>query len=58
MDELDIWCDSIDAAVFSGDVLFDAMKRQTLKLMAQRWLKEIERHETIIGQEGKDAARI
>lgn len=38
-------CEQIDASVFSGDLLFDPVARNALKECAERWLREIKRHE-------------
>jgi hypothetical protein len=38
-------CEGIDAAVFNGDLLFDADKRDLLKEYMGRWLRAIEAHE-------------
>ncbi len=38
-------CEGIDAAVFSGDLLYDADKRDMLKEYMKRWLRAVGEHE-------------
>lgn len=38
-------CESIDATVFSSDMLWCAEDREMLKMYATRWLKAINVHE-------------
>lgn len=39
-------CESIDASVFSSDMLFDDERRKTLKDYIGRWTRAIEEHES------------
>lgn len=39
-------CESIDASVFSGDMLFDDERRKMLKDYIGRWARAIEAHES------------
>lgn len=41
--------DGIDAAVFSGDVLYDSDTREPLKESCERWLRAIAEHEKTNG---------
>ena len=43
--------DNIDAAVFSGDMLYDNELRDTLKEHCERWLRAIEAHEDFMADE-------
>jgi hypothetical protein len=38
-------CEGIDAAVFSGDLLFDGDRRELLKGYVERWVRAVEAHE-------------
>ena len=38
-------CESIDASVFSGELLFNDEERAELKQYAERWLRAIAEHE-------------
>jgi hypothetical protein len=38
-------CEQIDAAVFSGDTLYDDDDRAALKEYVQRWVRAIDSHE-------------
>jgi hypothetical protein len=44
-------CDTIDAAVFTGDFLENASHRKDLKEFCERWLREIERFEEMDREE-------
>lgn len=46
-------CESIDASVFSSDMLFDDERRNMLKDYIARWTRAINEHEA---PEAKDAA--
>ena len=46
-------CEGIDAAMFSGDVLWDDKARAELRVYVERWLRAIDQHE----QEEKDEHR-
>lgn len=45
--------DVIDAAVFSGDMLFDDVDRGELKVYIERWGRAIDVHEKIEEEEMK-----
>ena len=47
-------CESIDAAVFSGDYLEDVMRRHDLRTYATRWLHAIAVHEKSYGDGSSD----
>ena len=39
--------ENIDAAIFSGDLLYDEERRKELKEYCERWQKAIKEHEAI-----------
>lgn len=45
MNHLERNCEGIDAAIFSGDTLWDEEKRATLKTYLARWQRAIDEHE-------------
>lgn len=45
MSYLEDTCESIDASVFSSDMLFDDERRNMLKSYIGRWVRAIEQHE-------------
>lgn len=38
-------CEGVDAAIFSGDVLWDDAERAELKAYVERWARAIDEHE-------------
>ncbi len=46
---LDEQTNCLDATVFSGDCLFESENREHLKMMCERWLREIKSQEEIDG---------
>lgn len=48
MDELNELCESIDASVFSGDLVWHNNRRQLLKKYVGRWTRAIAEHEAYI----------
>jgi len=40
-------CEAVDAALFTGDALFDSDTRLSLKDYVERWQKAINEHESI-----------
>jgi type IV pilus biogenesis protein CpaD/CtpE len=45
LSDLEDKCDSIDAMVFTGDLLFIKNERETLKRFVDNWSKAIAHHE-------------
>ncbi len=45
LQDLDDRCDSIDATVFSSDMLFDDEKRMLFKRYVERWARALAEHE-------------
>lgn len=45
MDHFENACEGVDAAVFSGDTLYDANKRVLLKDYLGRWQRALDQHE-------------
>jgi hypothetical protein len=41
-------CEGIDAAIFSGDVLYDDEDRKELKDYIARWIRAIDQHEQYV----------
>lgn len=46
-------CEEIDAAIFSGDVLYSETERAELKEYVERWQRAIAKHES---SEAEDAS--
>jgi hypothetical protein len=44
-------CESVDASVFSGDVLYDDASRAALKDYVGRWTRAIAAHEALEAQD-------
>ena len=51
MSHLEQNCESIDASVFSSDMLYDDERRNMLKEYIARWTRAIEAHESPESQE-------
>ena len=56
MSHMEEACESIDASVFSSDMLFDDERREMLKNYIGRWSRAIEEHERtpLIGDDEPD----
>jgi hypothetical protein len=55
MSRLESNCEGIDAAVFSGDMLWDEERRAMLKGYVGRWVRAIQEHETAMHKERNSA---
>jgi hypothetical protein len=48
-------CESIDASVFSGDLLWSKERRGTLKEYVERWQRAIAEHEKLCPDDEENA---